>query len=613
MKEPKEKVVFDVECYSNYFLVLFKRLCDGRIFKFELTPKQHLDIEGLNEVLTNYTLIGFNSNDYDLPIIRVALKGYSNIELKRASDDIITNFKSPQEFAKENKLYQHNYDHIDLINVAPLKASLKIYAGRLHCRKMQDLPYDAAKKLKPEEIERLVEYCGNDLDNTELLYYELVPEIEIRENLNEQAGQDLRSKGGAQVAERVISARVQKLTGNKIETPKIDVGTKYKYKMPAYINFTSPDLIKLKSVIERTEFTVSDSGSIELPKELSSMVVKVANKRYTIGIGGLHSCETQVSYLSGEDGVLTDDDVASYYPRIILTLGLFPQHIGPEFLEVYKDIFEQRIAAKKSGNKILADSYKLLLNSSFGLFGSKFSRFYSPDLLIQVTITGQLALLMLIEWFENEGIPVISANTDGVLAYPKPDDKQKLLDIIDVWEFVTGFVMEEAQYKSYYARDINNYVAIKDNGEVKSKGQYSNPWEKDGPNIFKLHKNPSTTIVIDAVIARLREGTPLEDTIKACRDIRKFIAVRKVTGGANDSDGEYLGKAIRWYYATDQHRATIGYKTSSNKVPKSEGAKPLMELPDELPDDINYDWYVQEAEIVLIDIGYSQQTLFAMV
>lgn len=280
-----------------------------------------------------------------------------------------------------------------------------------------------------------------------------------------------------------------------------------------------------------------------------------------------------------------------------------------------QQLLEEIEATKKEiqEQSAIMDGFKIGANSCFGHLSNKYSRLYSPDLMIQVTLTGQLCLLMLIEWVEAEGIPVVSANTDGILMYPKKDQLERLEQVISTWELVTGFQTEETLYQSYYAKDVNNYLAIKTDGSVKGKGLYNNPWEKEGPNIFKLHKNPNTTIVIEAVIAQLRDGTPLEETIKACRDIRKFISVRKVTGGANDSDGEYLGKAIRWYYCKDTHGASLGYKTSKNKVPKSEGSKPLMELPDEFPDDINYDWYIQEAEIVLIDIGYSQQTLFTMV
>ncbi|MGH7239072.1 MAG: hypothetical protein ACREHG_03290, partial [Candidatus Saccharimonadales bacterium] len=151
-------------------------------------------------------------------------------------------------------------------------------------------------------------------------------------------------------------------------------------------------------------------------------------------------------------------------------------------------------------------------------------------------------------------------------------------------------------------------LAIKQDGSTKGKGAFSNPWEKEGPNIFKFHKNPSTTVCIEAVTTYLANGVPLEETIKNCRDVRKFLSVRKVSGGAKDSNG-FLGKAVRWYYRKDE-RGSFGYAKRNAKVSKSDGAKALMELPDKLPGDINYKWYVAECYSMLNDVGYLQRTLF---
>jgi hypothetical protein len=115
--------------------------------------------------------------------------------------------------------------------------------------------------------------------------------------------------------------------------------------------------------------------------------------------------------------------------------------------------------------------------------------------------------------------------------------------------------------------------------------------------------------VIESVIALLRDGKPLEETICACRDVRKFVSLRAVTGGAN-VNGVYLGKAVRWYYAENARENILNYKRSGNKVPKTDGSKPLMELPDEFPKDVNYGWYIAEARDVLVNLGYAQGDLF---
>jgi len=127
-------------------------------------------------------------------MIQLALKGYTTEELKAASDDIIVRGMRARDFSEKHKIDRHYWNHIDLIQVAPLKGSLKIYAGRLHCEKMQDLPIDPDAAITAEEAVILVEYCGNDLDNTILLRQEQAEKIALRMELSEQYKQDLRSK-----------------------------------------------------------------------------------------------------------------------------------------------------------------------------------------------------------------------------------------------------------------------------------------------------------------------------------------------------------------------------------------------------------------------------------
>ena len=69
--------------------------------------------------------------------------------------------------------------------------------------------------------------------------------------------------------------------------------------------------------------------------------------------------------------------------------------------------------------------------------------------------------------------------------------------------------------------------------------------------------------------------------------------------------GEYLGKVIRWYYSSEQRgRSEIVYANNGNKVPRSEGAKPIMDLPDSFPTDIDYQWYIDETLAILKQIAF---------
>ena len=167
--------------------------------------------------------------------------------------------------------------------------------------------------------------------------------------------------------------------------------------------------------------------------------------------------------------------------------------------------------------------------------------------------------------------------------------------VIWMWETLTNFETEETHYSAIYSRDVNNYIAIKTDGGVKRKGAFA---------IGGLQKNPTNEICIEAVTEFLRSGTPIEKTIRASSDIKRFVTVRRVNNGAI-KDGVLLGRAIRWYYAIGIEGA-IHDKINNYTVPRTEGAKPILDLPEQFPSDVNFDWYIQEANSILQAIGAVQ-------
>lgn len=240
-------------------------------------------------------------------------------------------------------------------------------------------------------------------------------------------------------------------------------------------------------------------------------------------------------------------------------------------------------------------SKKISLNGSFGKFGSRYSALYSPELLLQTTLTGQLSLLMLIESLESNGIRVVSANTDGIVTYYSIDQEDLLHELLWDWMLQTSYNLEQTDYKLLASRDVNNYLAVKTNGEVKGKGIFTKP---------SIGKNPDGQIIYEAVIANVSKHESIEGYIKSCTDISKFVTVRRVDGGAVWS-GDYLGKAIRFYHsAAVDDEVYIHYAKNSNRVPNSGGCRPLMDLPNVSPDDIDYDYYINKAYELIKEIGY---------
>lgn len=623
--------VFDVETYVNFFYVAFKSLDNGKFVAFERSPDHDFNPTKLLWMLWRFCIVGFNSRNYDLPMIELAARGASCAKLKEASDFIIksgpnygTEKVTPFAFEKKYGVQIGRYNHIDLIEVAPLQGSLKLYAGRLHCERMQDLPFPEDHVLTQEDAEIVRPYCCNDLSNTELLFNELAPELKLRAEMSEEYGVDLRSKSDAQVAEAVINSELQKVLGYYPKKPTLSADTVLVYDVPDFVCYQTTQLREMLEVVRNARFYLDGLGSPIMPPELEKLKVTIGGSTYKLGMGGLHSTEKKTAHYATDEIILADNDVESFYPRTILNQRLCPPHLGEAFLTVYEKIVNTRIhakaeaaKAKKAGDraaakkwKTVADSLKITINGSFGKLGNKYSTLYAPQLMLQVTITGQLVLLMLIEALEQIGIEVISGNTDGIISKYHKSRHDEVRALIAAWEEWTGYKTEETRYKAVFSRDVNSYVAIKEDGGdpearfiderlgAKTKGAYC---ERGSALNSILSKNPETLICSDAVVRFLVDGTPVEKTIKECRDFRRFVAVKNVRGGG-EKNGRYLGKVVRWYYPKNE-AGYIAYVSSGNKVGKTDGARPVMDLPTEFPDDINYDWYINEAVEMLYDCG----------
>jgi hypothetical protein len=589
-------LVLDCEVYTDYFLIMFKNIESGRYASYEMFEGQELHRSRVIQLMKEHTTVSFNGLGYDIHIITAALEGWPCDAIKRLSDEIIKSNLPAWQVAKNNRLrVSHDWDHIDVIDVAPGKAGLKIYGGRMGAPKLQDLPIAPEANISPEQRVELRRYCKNDLDTTEALYRQLEPAIKLREQIGAQyGGIDLRSKSDAQIAEAVIKYRLHEYTGRTYKPRKVAVGHECRYEDPKIVSFQSEELQKVFHRILKTGFPVGSNGAVQMPEWLQKQRIKIGQTEYQMGIGGLHSCEKRQSVVAQDNQILADFDVASYYPSIILKLKLAPQSMGNDFLLIYQDIVTERLQAKARGDKLNADTLKIVINGSFGKLGSMYSALYAPELMIQTTITGQLCLLMLIEWVESVGARVVSANTDGIVVLCDKSREKWLEEAMFDWMLTTSFELERADYRSIHSRDVNNYIAVKPDGKTKRKGVYAEP---------VLSKNPDFTIVTDAVATFLSKGAPVEDTIRGSTDVKGFVTVRQVTGGGLWR-GEYLGKAVRFYYSnTVGADECISYAKNSNKVPRSDGAKPMMELPDELPGDVDYDRYIEMAHDALKDMG----------
>lgn len=301
-----------------------------------------------------------------------------------------------------------------------------------------------------------------------------------------------------------------------------------------------------------------------------------------------------------------------------------------------KNLLKQELEILKEQlreEKIKANSLKITLNGAFGKLGSIYCSFYAPELLIAVTITGQLNLLSVIEELEKiKNVSVKSANTDGILVKYPPEAREKVLSVFTANARRTGFEYEETPYQTVAMKDVNSYIAICVDGKVKTKGLYAEAG---------LMKNPTMQVCSDAAVAWLKDGISPELFIRKANNPEDFVAIRNVKGGGvqhkklvlvDDWEGgagnwSYpgqstkplgrksrppprevgqggvpFGRVARWYMTTEA-LPPLSYVESGNKVPSTDGAKLCMTLPDVLPADLDRNWYIQNTYDILKDLG----------
>lgn len=586
--------VFDTEVLANRALLCALNVDTGEWF--DVWRHEPRAVERLYEFVRqpDSTFIGFNNRFFDNLVVAGWCAGYDEAALKRLANDVIENRLSPWAAARKYNLVEVIPDTVDLIEVAPSFVGLKAYGARMHMPRLQDMPlaHDAAVEGAEQEA-MIQEYCHNDVETTAELLRRLEPELLLRVQMSKQYGVDMRSKSDAQMAEQAY------ITSMKLRRKDNAIPHSVRYAPPAFLRFRDEQLQSLLERISETTFYVNQAtGHVVLPEFLGGQEIAFGTGTYQLGVGGIHSThDKQVCYVAGPDHVICDIDAASFYPSIILECGFVPAGLGQRFVDEYRLIYRRRLEAKRAGDKATDATLKISLNGTFGKLASKYSVLYAPDLMLAVTLTGQLTLLMLIEWLEGVGAETLSANTDGIaIRYPRESDPLVQQAVAQFSE-VSRFAFEFTPYRALAMKDVNNYIAVKPDRSLKVKGIYAP---------LSLKKNPTAQVCADAVGAWLARGVPFEATIRDA-PFTDFISARSVTGGGQQG-GAYLGKVVRWYQSTDPALPPIVYRSNGNKVPKTEGARACMTLADKVahPADLDYSWYLREAVKIASAVGCEQ-------
>lgn len=358
MKQPKQHIIFDTEIIGKVKPVFLVRTLNVETReRCELWYHKRGHMTKLAKMLSNpdYTFVGFNSENFDRPLIAMAMDPEYDVHgIKELATIIIEERLRSWQTYKQFGIEFIDYDHIDLFEVVPgVMISLKTYAGRIGYPTMVDLPFHHDTDLTPAQQKVLSAYCDNDLGVTEALFLTQKTELALRTQMSEEYGIDLRSKSDAQVAEAILKKRVGIGAGSK------NVPHSVGYKAPDFIVTDSPVINELIDLLGKFPFVLNrGNGSPTAPRFLDD-VVTIGEGTYQCGVGGLHSTHDKAMHLvATEDLLLSDFDVASYYPNIMLKAGLAPKlggDKGMKFLDEYRHIYESRIAAKRRAQQLSAE------------------------------------------------------------------------------------------------------------------------------------------------------------------------------------------------------------------------------------------------------------------
>jgi hypothetical protein len=581
----------------------------------------------------DYYWVGYNNLRFDSQIVEWVLRNHgdwydlSALEVcakiaQKAADvihdanyDVFPEYREEWLTLKQIDLFRVN--HYDNKN---RRVSLKRLEFEMDLPNIEEMPIHHTKTdMTDEEIQLTVDYCRNDIYATYEFYlvtigqtdhplYKGNNQIELRQDIYNEFDIPCLNYSDSKIGDEMIKKYYcQEKNISYGDLPKKGYFRKQvraKDCIAHYVDFQTPELQAFLKHVKKQIFTLTD--------DFKESLVFMDNT-YTFAKGGLHTENKPKIFEADEENIIVDWDVSSYYPAIIINNNRFPQHLGAEFLRGYKQMFNKRLELKplaKKDRKIkgIVGALKLAVNSVYGKSSDMQSWIYDRQLTMFTTITGELSLLMLIEAYELAGIRVISANTDGVTILVKNASFDTMTAINKWWMDVTQYELERTDYQKIIFSTVNDYLAIKTDGEIKKKGDFLTD--------FELHKNKSARIVPIALERYFVNDVPVADTIHNHTNIYDFCLRQKASkdfhyeGIANGKKTVY-NKLIR-YYVSNKGEKLLKVKnpecqSNAPDVAQVEAGDWVMHVCNYLPpdhplDNINYAYYIERAERIISKI-----------
>ena len=533
--------VYDTEVFPNLVLHVFT---DGRsteVFHQESWDALRSFVSDPGKVLA-----GFNSSGYDDPVLRriLARPEPTVAEIGALSGEIIGG-ELPRELRWGPVPWAHGIDVLQLLNG---RGSLKEWECRLGLDLVAESPFDFAAPLPAGGIGELLRYCLNDVAATVQLLLHNWDLVAMRAVLQGIYGQSdaiyaTTEAGIAEATMAELARRASGVTRSQLKAAAAANPDNHPRTWPLdgvispRVAFATPPFRGLLAAVRAGSLVIGarGGGALDLP-QLPGQVFAHGAARFQLGTGGLHSLDEPGSWRADAATALLDLDVTSYYPSLIINEGWYPRHYGPAFVEHLRGMRDRRVAAKNAGDKRTATALKIVINSVYGKLNDTYSSIRSVPDAFRVTLNGQLLLLMLIEGLGAAGAEVLSANTDGVTVRVARAQLHAVEAAAAAWERTSALTLERTPYRALHRRDVNNYLAVTEAGELKARGAFGDGAKGDG------------AVVREAAVAWLVQGVEPAETVARCADVRSFLFHQRTRSDALLVHGERaLGRIARWY------------------------------------------------------------------
>jgi len=629
---------YDIETMKELFLICIYKPSTDTTYEFSVSKwSNQLDaFARFAEQYDEYYWVGYNNLRFDSQVVEYILRNYQNwhelsgLEIcaliaQKAADtihdanyDVFPEYKEEWLSLKQLDLFKiHHFDNKNR------RVSLKRLEFEMDLENIEEMPIHHTKEnMTQDEIALTRDYCINDIMATYEFYkitigdtnhplYKGNNQIELRQDIYEEFGIPCLNYSDSKIGDEMIKKYYCQEKGILYnDLPKKGFFRKeilVKNCIAEYVTFQTPELQKFYKLVRKQKLTMVDDFKESL---------EFYGNTYTFAKGGLHTENKPKVFEADDETKILDWDVSSYYPAIIINNGRYPQHLGKEFLRGYKQMFDKRLELKplaKKDKKIkgIVGALKLAVNSVYGKSSDMQNWIYDRQLTMFTTITGELSLLMLIEQYELNGIKVISANTDGVTIMVTNELLQKMHEINKWWMDLTTYELEKTDYQKIIFSTVNDYLAIKTDGEIKKKGDFLTD--------FELHKNKSARVVPLALEQYFVHDIPVADTITNHSNIYDFALRQKASKdfhyeGLSDGNRTVYNKLIR-YYVSNKGEKLMKIKNpecQSNAADASqvEAGEWVMTvcnhlLPDHSLDNVNHAYYIERANRILEKIQFA--------